>query len=114
MPYKNKADLIARRKQRYKERKEEFNSKHMEYYRTPKGAFHTSKSAAKSRGIEFLLTFEEWWSYWEGLYDQRGVNSDSLCMCRTNDEGAYEVGNVRIDTVSSNLKEMQNLRRQNV
>ena len=53
MPYKNKADLIARWKQWYKERKEEFNSKHMEYYR------------------------------------------------------------VRIDTASSNLKEKQNLRRQN-
>ena len=59
-------------------------------------------SSAKRRGIEFKLTFEEWWAIWEPQYAKRGVCVDELGMCRNRDEGPYAVGNVRLDTPKGN------------
>ncbi len=79
--------------------------------RTPEAAYQTHKSKAASRGIEFKLTFDEWSSLWEEHWENRGCSgANSLQMCRLNDEGAYEVGNVRIDTLSNNVKEAHYLR----
>lgn len=62
------------------------------------------KRGAKQRGIEFKLTFEEWWEIWKPHWANRGRNVGNFVMCRTMDSGAYEVGNVRIDTVKGNAK----------
>lgn len=70
--------------------------------REQRSKYESQKRNAISRGIEFKLTFEEWWAIWEPHYDDRGRNKGKLCMCRTMDSGAYEVGNVRIDYVESN------------
>lgn len=74
---------------------------------TPKGKFSIQKRAARKRGIEFILSFDEWWKLWQdsGKWEERGTSSNQYCMCRTNDVGPYEVGNVRIDTMNSNSKE---------
>jgi len=65
-------------------------------------AYHSHKGGAKRRGIEFKLTFEEWWDIWKPHFHNRGRNKGQFAMCRTMDKGAYEVGNVRIDTVEGN------------
>lgn len=75
--------------------------------KTPRGRYHIHKTNAEYRGIPFLLTFEEWWSIWEPYWAED--NYGKLCMCRTNDEGAYEIGNVRIDTWQNNYREARNL-----
>lgn len=75
--------------------------------RPPRIAYATHKAGAKSRGIEFDFTFEEWWAIWEPHYARRGVASDSMQMCRTRDEGAYRPGNVRIDTHANNIAEFK-------
>ena len=80
-----------------------------EYGQTPTGRFGQHKSSTKQRGIEFLFTFEEWWAIWEPHWHQRGGLGHEMCMCRTNDEGAYEAGNVRIDTNVNNIKERHEL-----
>jgi len=80
------------------------------YQQTPKGRFSDHKRGAKQRGIAFYLTFEQWWGYWEEHWEARGTGADAMCMCRTNDEGAYEVGNVRIDTNANNAKECLQIR----
>lgn len=64
--------------------------------------YNRHKHAAKNRGIAFNLTFQEWVELWGDKYDQRGLGKEALCMCRTYDQGAYEVGNVRIDTHANN------------
>jgi hypothetical protein len=87
--------------------KKEYNS---EYRKTPKGRYDNQRTASKHRGVEFLLTFEEWWDIWEDHYDQRGRKSHELCMCRYNDEGAYEVGNVYIDTNRHNCQLRQKIK----
>jgi hypothetical protein len=65
------------------------------------------KSKAKIRGIEFKLTFEEWWDIWQksGKWDQRGIRKGQYVMSRYKDHGPYEVGNVHIQTVGDNNKE---------
>lgn len=78
----------------------------------PVAAFRSHKNGAKVRGIQFLLTFEEWWGYWQEHYHLRGTYRGCMCMCRFKDGGPYAVGNVRIDTVTANLNERWEVRRE--
>jgi hypothetical protein len=65
------------------------------------------KGKSRYRGIEFLLTFEEWWSIWQasGKWELRGRRRGQYVMARYGDQGAYEAGNVRICPVSENVAE---------
>lgn len=70
---------------------------------TPEGKWLDHKHRAKQCGINFNITFEDWWELWQPHWGQRGIGG--MVMCRFNDEGAYEVGNVRIDTQANNNRE---------
>ena len=72
---------------------------------TPKAKFDQHRRGAAERGIAFKMTFAEWWGLWEPHWERRGKGSQDMCMCRTRDEGAYEVGNVRIATNKENAQE---------
>lgn len=67
-----------------------------------RNAYYTHKSHAKRRGIEFLLTFEQWLDIWGNKIEQRGVRSWQLGMCRINDSGPYAVGNMYLGTPARN------------
>lgn len=73
----------------------------------PKTIFARQKSMAKVRGIEWQLTFEEWWNIWEqsGKYEQRGRGAGKYCMSRKGDVGPYAVNNVMIKTIDDNNRE---------
>jgi hypothetical protein len=77
------------------------------YRKTVRARYNVHKSDAKRRGIPFLLTFEEWMSIWidSGKWEQRGSRSGQFCMARFGDQGAYEVGNVKIILRSANTSE---------
>ncbi len=67
-----------------------------------------AKHSAKTRGIQFLLTFDEWWNIWNesGKYNQRGCKKGQYVMSRKGpDIGPYEIGNVFIQTNSANVSE---------
>lgn len=68
-------------------------------------AYTQHKSNAKTRGIEMLLTFEEWKAIWinSGKWEKRGKGSDKYCMCRVGDKGHYSLGNVFIDLNKNNV-----------
>jgi len=68
--------------------------------------YKAQKSNARTRGIAFFLTFEEWLAIWieSGKLDQRGRGAEKFCMCRNGDIGPYEVGNVFIGTGRENVK----------
>lgn len=70
---------------------------------TPLAAYYSQRSNSKQRGIPFNLTLWEWWSIWRdsGKWDERSPTG--YVMCRNGDIGAYEVGNVFIDTAINNL-----------
>ena len=72
-----------------------------------KVAYKDHKHNAQKRGVEWQLTFDEWWQLWEdsGRWPERGQRADQYCMGRHGDRGPYSVHNVRIDTVQSNLEE---------
>lgn len=76
---------------------------------TPYGKYVQHKHRAKQSGVAFNLTFNQWWNIWKPHWDERGLGK--LVMCRLRDSGAYEVGNVRIDTQANNNREAHNLRR---
>jgi hypothetical protein len=67
------------------------------------------KRDAATRGIEFKLTLEEWYSWWlqQGVDKniKQPLNKNTLCMCRYNDIGPYELGNIYCATLSQNQKD---------
>lgn len=70
--------------------------------RTHRNKFNDQRGQARARGIAFNLTWEEWINWWGDDVDKRGNEADSLCMCRYNDTGPYELGNIYKDTRSNN------------
>ena len=79
--------------------------------------FTENRKEAQRRGIEFKLTFDEWWTLWAVHYHERGPKRDQYCLCRYLDMGCYEVGNVRVDLSVNNHAEYgvgKRIRRQTV
>ena len=115
--YNMEHDLAFKQKQReYREaNRERLLEQQRNYYLAVKDdpgfKYRTQAKKAKRRGVEFNLTFKEWRDLWSEHWDERGTGSDQFCMCRTNDEGAYEVGNVRIDTNLNNKLEHHAIKR---
>lgn len=79
-------------------------------YRTPTFAWHSQRSNAKTRGVEWNISLWDWWDIWQksGKWDERGRGVDKYVMCRFGDSGAYEVGNVYIATCSHNCSVQPN------
>src|ERR1700761_1832283 len=61
-------------------------------------SFMGQKGNAATRGIEFLLTYEEWLKFWQdsGKLDQRGRGRSKYVMARFGDTGPYALGNIKI------------------
>lgn len=70
-------------------------------------AYTQQKSNAKQRGVEFVMTFNEWKQIWiaSGKWDQRGRGAEKYCMCRVGDVGCYEVTNVFIGLGKHNVRD---------
>lgn len=70
--------------------------------------YQKHKINAENRGIDFLLSFEEWLQIWtaSGHLAESGRGKTKYCMARFGDKGACEVGNVRICTNQENQDEL--------
>lgn len=77
-----------------------------------KKKFSQHKRTAKLRGIEFNLTFEQWWSIWQesGHYHERGIKGGQYVMGRHGDTGPYDVTNVYICTRGENYDYARSLK----
>lgn len=68
--------------------------------------FNAQKYNASLRSIPFLLTFDEWYNWWlQNGVDRhlpRTTNGNTLCMCRFNDLGSYELSNIYCATLRQN------------
>ena len=53
-----------------------------------------AKAQADFRGEEWLLTFEDYFTVWNGKWEERGRDSDQLCMTRIDWTGAWSIDNV--------------------
>lgn len=63
------------------------------------------RKRAALRGIEFRMTFREWWGVWQasGHYGQMGTHAGQFVMARIRDTGPYAVWNVEIQTARENV-----------
>lgn len=77
------------------------------YRRSAKGRYKAQKHNAARRGVEFLLTFEEWLGIWGDMLEFCGKEKHDLCMARNGDTGPYAVGNVRIVAQWENIEEQR-------
>lgn len=70
-------------------------------------SFRSQRDLSKLRGIDFLLTFEEWLQIWQdsGHLNERGRKKGQYCMARYGDVGPYSVENVKIILHANNVKE---------
>jgi len=77
------------------------------YRETPRGQYTVHKANAKQRGIEFTLTFDQWWTLWQrsGKWAKRGNRKGCYVVCRKGDEGPYAQGNVFIGPFDQNLSD---------
>ena len=50
------------------------------------------------RGETWALTWPQWRDTWLPHWDQRGRSRDSLCLCRKDVVGAWEINNIEIIT----------------
>lgn len=76
--------------------------------KSPRVRFVDQRRGARKRGIEWQLTFEQWWQIWSdsGMYPLRGSGAGKYVMARLGpDIGPYAVGNVRIALWRENLDE---------
>jgi hypothetical protein len=74
-----------------------------------KQRYNEQKYRATNRGIQFNLTFEQWYDIWDqsGKWEQRGCKKDNYVMSRIGDTGAYDVGNVFVQLHTSNARDGQ-------
>jgi hypothetical protein len=63
---------------------------------SPYEEFRKQKSNAKTRGIGFDLTYDQWWSVWKesGFYGRRGRRG--FVMHRIDNDRGYAIDNVEI------------------
>jgi len=76
---------------------------------TEKQRFRQQRQMASKRGIEFKLSFEQWWDIWQqsGHWEERGRKIGQYCMSRVGDLGAYEIDNVFIQLSRANVSQAQ-------
>jgi len=70
-------------------------------------AYTQHKSNAKTRGVEFLFTFEQWRDWWvaSGKWEQRGRGRGKYCMRRHGDIGPYSIENVFCGLNEENVRD---------
>ena len=74
------------------------------YNASPKGRYQAHKLNARTRGIDFELTFDEWWAIWEPMWGFRGRGRGRYHMCRHGDTGPYSVDNVYLGKHEENAR----------
>jgi hypothetical protein len=74
-----------------------------------KQRYNEQKYRATNRGIQFDLTFQQWYDIWNqsGKWEQRGCKKDHYVMSRIGDIGSYSLGNVFIQLHQLNAKDGQ-------
>ena len=86
------------------------------YKNLAKKAYNDQKFDAKRRGIEFLLTYEEWHCWWQGQLGPdwitlRGSRWYQFVMARYGDAGPYRLDNIKCISNSENRLENKRLQK---
>jgi hypothetical protein len=73
----------------------------------PRRQWLQQRANARTRGIAFTLSFEDWLEWWRstGKMVERGRHCAEYVMARKADQGAYELGNIECITARRNCVE---------
>jgi len=110
---KRKLNYVPKPKRTKEDLKQSRITSWSKYNKSPFAKFTFQKKQAGKRNIEWKLTFDEWFKFWQesGFWEQRGQRADQYCMCRKLDQGPYNLDNIYIDTTSNNAKLVRYLNR---
>jgi hypothetical protein len=77
------------------------------YRKSMLGRYTQHRLNAEKRNIPFRLSFKQWSAIWtaSGKFHLCGNRRGRYCMARYGDQGAYEIGNVRICLIEVNRAE---------
>ena len=85
----------ARSKAYYEANPEKAKARFRAWYETPAGKLSTYRAAAKQRNIPFLLTEEQFKSFWQAPCSYCGDEIETIGLDRINNDGPYRIDNVR-------------------
>lgn len=71
---------------------------------TPEQKYSAQKASAKIRGIDWQLSFNDWYDWWQqtGHWEERGCRKGQYVMSRIGDCGPYSLNNIFCSTVEQN------------
>ena len=80
-----------------------YNSENLKVF-SPHSVFCKQRSRAKSRKIDWQLTFDQWMDIWDnsGQWENMGKGVGLFMMCRVKEPGPYSIENVYIGTGKQN------------
>jgi len=72
--------------------------------------YQRHRALAKFRGIDFNFNYEDWYQWWlnQGIdknVDVKWQGGQRPCMCRYDDKGPYEIGNVYMASNTQNVQD---------
>lgn len=75
-----------------------------------KNIFRAHKFSANKRGLQFSLSFDEWYNWYLNHGVDKNIqvghiDKDRLCMCRKNDKGGYSLNNIYTDSQEQNCRD---------
>lgn len=69
-----------------------------------------SKAQANFRGEEWNMSFDDFYSVWDGKWDQRGRKGHNLCMTRVDETQAWTTSNVELITRKQHMVRQGSIR----
>lgn len=78
-----------------------------EHIRVAKIKYRYQRATAGQRNIDWQLTFEQWYDWWQqtGHWEERGITSGKYVMSRYGDVGPYSLDNIFCQTRDDNCRE---------
>ena len=69
--------------------------------------FRYQRARARQRGIDWMLSFDQWYQWWQstGHWEERGITSGKYVMSRFGDQGPYSLDNIFCQTRDDNCRE---------
>lgn len=83
-----------RAKKYYQENKEFCLRRNSEFYQTPKGRYVKYRSGARSRDIDFNISFEDFMEFWQQPCAYCGSDIETVGLDRMNGKVGYDKNNI--------------------
>ena len=90
----NKEKINALTKKYYWDHRDEMLRADKAYRKTPRGRLRDYRTSSKQRNILFLLTEEEFESFWKKPCEYCGAEIETIGLDRVDNDGPYHIDNV--------------------